>query len=75
MTYSDSHCHLDTYSSEQLAEVLEQTREKQVDIMMSVGMDLASSEATIDLAQSHDEVVAAVGIHPGNRNFSSIEKF
>ena len=66
MVFSDSHCHLDTYSPAQLGEVLGQAKEKQVDIMVSVGMDLESSEAVINLAQSHDEVVAAVGIHPWN---------
>ncbi len=66
MAFSDSHCHLDTYSPEQLTEVLEQARDRQVDIMVSVGMNLESSEAVINLAQSQDEVVAAVGIHPWN---------
>ena len=66
MVFSDSHCHLDTYSPKQLAEVLDKARKKQVDIMVAVGMNLESSEAVINLAQSHDEVVAAVGIHPWN---------
>jgi len=34
--------------------------------MLSVGMNLKSSEAAINLAQSHDEVAAAAGIHPWN---------
>ena len=66
MTYSDSHCHLDGYEPERLATVLDQARSKQVDIIVSMGMDLESSAATIGLAGSHPEVLAAVGIHPWN---------
>lgn len=66
MIYSDSHCHLDRYQPEQLAELLEQTRAKHVDIMVSMGMTLESSVETIRLAQSHHEVLAGVGIHPWN---------
>ncbi len=66
MSFSDSHCHLDGYEPERLAHVLEQTGAKQVDIMVSVGMSLKSSEDTIRLAQSHERVVAAIGIHPWN---------
>ena len=66
MAFSDTHCHLDTYSPQQLNEVLEQARVNQVDIMVSVGMSLESSAAAIKLAQSYDAVVAAVGIHPWN---------
>ena len=66
MAFSDTHCHLDTYSPQQLNKVLEQARANQVDIMVSVGMNLESSEAAINLARSHDAIVAAVGIHPWN---------
>jgi len=62
MAFSDSHCHLDTYHLEQLVEVLEQARQKQVDIMVSVSMDLESSEAAIKLAQSHDEASRKIGV-------------
>ncbi len=66
MSFSDSHCHMDGYQPERLAEVLEQTRAKRVDIMVSVAMSLDSSEDVILLVQSHKEIVAAVGIHPWN---------
>ena len=66
MKISDSHCHLDTYQPDRLLEVLKQARAKQVDIIVSMGMDVESSEEVIRLAQSHQEVVAAIGIHPWN---------
>jgi len=66
MTYSDSHCHLDGYQPELLAQVLEQARAQQVDIIVGMGMDLESSEETLRLARSYQAVLAAVGIHPWN---------
>ena len=66
MVYSDSHCHLDRYQAELLAELLEQAKAKHVDIMVGMGMNLESSEETVRLAQSHKGVLAAVGIHPWN---------
>ncbi len=66
MVFSDSHCHLAGRQPERLAEVLEQARAKGVDIMVSMGVTLESSAETIRLAQSHQGVLAAVGIHPWN---------
>jgi len=66
MGFSDSHCHLDSYTPERLIEVIKEAKSKQVDIMLSVGMSLESSEEVIRLAQSHDRVLAAVGVHPWN---------
>jgi TatD DNase family protein len=66
MVFSDSHCHLDRYQPELLAEVLRQARAKHVDTVVSMGMDLESSEEAIRLAQSSEGVLAAVGIHPWN---------
>ena len=64
MIYSDCHCHLETYGPEQLAQVLEQAREKHVDIIVSMGSNLESSAETVRLAQAYEGVLAAVGIHP-----------
>jgi TatD DNase family protein len=64
MSFSDCHCHLETYQPELLAQVLKEARKKHVDIMVSVGSSLESSAKTVELAQSCEGVVAAVGIHP-----------
>lgn len=66
MAYSDSHCHLDRYEPELLTETLQQARTKHVDFIVSQGMSLESSLDTAHLAQSHQGVYAAVGIHPWN---------
>ena len=64
MVYSDSHAHLVDYGPEQLERVLELMRIKQVAFALGVGVDLDSSEGTIRLAQSYQQIKAAVGIHP-----------
>ena len=66
MVFSDSHCHLDRLQPELLAELLEQTKTKHIDIIISMGMTLESSAETVRLARSYDGVFAAVGIHPWN---------
>ncbi|MFC1893208.1 TatD family hydrolase [Chloroflexota bacterium] len=64
MTLSDSHCHLDIYAPELLGEVLGQARGKGVDIIVDMAITLESSVETIHQAQSYQEVLAVVGIHP-----------
>lgn len=81
--FSDSHCHLDGYQPDPLAEVLRQAKAKGIDIIVGMGMTLESSPVTVRLAQSHQGVLAAVGIHPWNavppseevrRNFEELTK-
>jgi TatD DNase family protein len=66
MIFSDSHCHLDRYQPELLAEVLQQARVKGVGVIVSVGRTLESSAETLRLARSHEGVLAAIAIHPWN---------
>lgn len=64
MVFSDSHCHLAGQYGEKLPEVLEQARQKDVNIIVGMGMSLDSSGETVKLAQSHTQILAAAGIHP-----------
>jgi len=64
MTFSDCHCHLESYQPERLTKVLEQARAKHVDIIVSMGSNLESSVEAVRLAQTYEGVLAAVGIHP-----------
>ncbi|MDD5082050.1 MAG: TatD family hydrolase [Dehalococcoidales bacterium] len=66
MSYSDSHCHLDSYRPDQLAVALEQARQTHVDTMVNMGSSLATSAKGIRIALGHEGVRAAVGIHPWN---------
>lgn len=65
--FSDSHCHMDGFESEeQLAQVLLRAATSKVDIIVTMGMSLESSQQAIVLADSHEQILAAVGIHPWN---------
>lgn len=66
MTFSDSHCHMERYEPQALAQVLEDASAKQVTAILSMSMNVESSKKTIGLAGSHKGVLAAVGIHPWN---------
>lgn len=61
----DSHCHLqDPKFNRDRAAVLDRAREAGVSTLVVVGYDLASSRRAVDLADSHEGIYAAVGIHP-----------
>jgi len=62
---ADSHCHLDMEPlSQDLPEVLRRAREARIGAIISVGIDGPSSQAASNLALQHQEIYAAVGIHP-----------
>ena len=63
----DSHCHLDIteeYSGLTPAEALTAAAAVGVTGIVQVGVDLASSERAVTLAQQESNVVAAVAVHP-----------
>ena len=64
----DSHCHLDrldlTSFDNSLDCLLSDARNKGVGGFLAVGIDLESSRALIDIAQSHRDVYVSVGVHP-----------
>jgi TatD DNase family protein len=59
----DTHCHLDSLSGD-LEPYLVRAAEAGVECMITIGTDLRSSAAAIELAESHPRVWAAVGVHP-----------
>jgi TatD DNase family protein len=63
----DSHAHLDMPDfSEDLPAVLDRAREAGVLQIVTVGIDLESSRAAVELAAEHPFVFATVGCHPHN---------
>ncbi|MGI8756007.1 MAG: TatD family hydrolase [Acidimicrobiales bacterium] len=72
--WTDGHCHL--HGSElaspgrwedraaEIAEVIADARSAGVDRMVTVGCDVADSEAAIAVAAAHPGVVATAGVHP-----------
>lgn len=66
---ADTHCHLDFSSfDEDRDQVLARSREAGVDRILNPGVDLDSSRAAVDLAESRSQVYAAVGVHPNEAN-------
>ena len=65
MVYSDSHSHMHSYPTEKLESVLNEMKAKHVDLVLNVGMTLETSQETVNMAQKHSNLPAAVGIHPG----------
>lgn len=65
MRLFDSHCHLDdtSYDTDR-ADVLERARSTGVEAIMLVGIDILRSRKTVSLAEAHDGIFAAVGVHP-----------
>jgi TatD DNase family protein len=59
----DTHCHVDMLK-EATTEVLAEARAAGVEAVIAVGIDLDSSRRAVATAERHDEVFAAVGMHP-----------
>jgi TatD DNase family protein len=61
----DSHCHLQAsaFDSDR-DEVLQRARGAGVSAFVVVGTDLESSRRAVDLADSHSDIYATVGVHP-----------
>ncbi len=61
----DSHCHLDDKAfARDMADVLTRARKAEVAACLVVGITPASSQQCVDIANRHDGIFAAVGIHP-----------
>jgi TatD DNase family protein len=63
----DTHCHLDFINFDNdRAEVLERAKIAGVSKILTPGIDLGSSQTVITLAETYDQVYAAVGVHPNS---------
>ena len=64
MKYFDAHCHVqfDPYDADRDA-VLASMRDEEVGGLV-VGVDLHSSKKALALAEAHDHIWAAAGLHP-----------
>src|SRR5258708_28439996 len=68
MTFIDSHCHIDgvEYDADR-EEVITRARDAGVETMLNVGTGDPHSgtfERAVDLAERHEGIYAAVGVHP-----------
>lgn len=63
--FFDSHTHLDDRKyNDDRDEMLMRARENGISYIINVGYDIASSKRSIALAEKHEFIYAAVGIHP-----------
>ena len=61
----DTHCHLDEAAFDpDRSETIARARDAGVAAMLSIGIDVATSEAAVALASEHDDVFAVVGVQP-----------
>ncbi len=61
---TDIHVHLDQYTPEEMEQVLKRAEKAGVRWIVTSGMDLQSSERSVEIAAAHEQVLATVGIHP-----------
>jgi TatD DNase family protein len=64
VTLVDSHVHLDRYSDEEVMAMVSRGAAADVEQLLTIGVDLATSRAALALAERYPSVLAAVGIHP-----------
>ena len=65
MKLFDSHCHLDDKNyAKDLEAVIERARSAGVARLMTIGVNGKTSARAVELAESHPEIYASVGVHP-----------
>ena len=65
MKLFDSHCHLDDKSyNRDLDKVIKRAQSAGVARLMTVGVNGKTSARAVELAESHPEIYASVGVHP-----------
>ena len=60
----DCHAHLDAFSNEEVAQVLNRARHVGVGPVISAGTTLDSSRRTVELSSTFPELFCGIGIHP-----------
>jgi len=77
----DSHCHLqDPKFKRDMPDVIASARAAGVTGMVTIGYDMPSSRRAIEIADEHEDVYAAIGVHPHDakhvlqRDFDELER-
>ncbi|MSR42602.1 MAG: TatD family deoxyribonuclease, partial [Pedosphaera sp.] len=66
-TFYDTHAHLDYPDyADDFALMLERATAAGITRLITIGTDLESSARAVKLAETHAEIFAAIGWHPGN---------
>ena len=65
--WSDSHCHLHICEREvPLDDLLTRARTNGVELVVTIGIEVASSERALAIAREHDGVFSSAGVHPND---------
>ena len=65
----DTHCHLDMESySQDRDEIIENAEKNGIKRIVTIGIDIPSSERAIALSHQHSHISATIGIHPHDIN-------
>jgi TatD DNase family protein len=77
----DTHCHLDMLSTgEDIAQIINRAAANGVDAIITVGINIESSDKAVNIAAQYDSVFATVGVHPhnvlelGDDSYAALEK-
>ena len=71
----DSHAHLDMEDyADDIEDVLDRALKGGISNIISVGIDIPSSQKALALAESHDFIYSTVGFHPHNADDADIGK-
>ena len=63
----DTHCHLEMSAFEgDREDVIKRALEAGIEAFINIGSDLEGNKGSVALAEKHDFIYAAVGIHPHN---------
>jgi TatD DNase family protein len=75
-TLIDTHCHLDMDAYENdLENIIQSAADHGITVIVTVGIDLASSHKAVELAKRFPGVWATIGIHPHNAASGNMEAY
>jgi TatD DNase family protein len=67
LTFVDTHCHLDfNFFDDDREAVISRAKAAGIECILNPGVDLASSRAALNLAETNAEIFAGCGVHPND---------
>ncbi len=72
LTDTHTHLHFDQYQDD-LTRTIERARQTGIIRMLTLGTDLGTSQAAVQIAGRYEEVFAAVGIHPTDAHHAALK--
>ncbi|MFC1965172.1 TatD family hydrolase [Chloroflexota bacterium] len=72
--WADCHGHFDRLDAGKVKEIVARAKQEEIESIIIVSMDLETSREAVHIAEAHDIVYAAVGIHPWNAAYTEIDE-